>query len=214
MIIDVPDTPGLTWMERSVLALMAKGMKRSQVAVYMGVTPNYVSKLRLGANAKSGPCSTRVEPAPPVDPVPLPPPQSTRVDPVPLLPLGTPPALAHVSDSSPTPDLILISESTTPLLRKEGTGGKTPLTPNTNLGALKLPNIVFDWTDGIFGGISDAEVKRWEGAYPACDVEGEIGKAAEWLLANPKQRKKNYRRFLTNWLTRTQDRGGSSRRPR
>ena len=33
----------------------------------------------------------------------------------------------------------------------------------------------------------------------------------EWLLANPSKKKKNYRRFITNWLTRTQDKGGSKK---
>jgi len=31
----------------------------------------------------------------------------------------------------------------------------------------------------------------------------------EWLLSNPKKRKKNYRRFITNWLTRSQEKGGT-----
>ncbi|GAH01811.1 unnamed protein product, partial [marine sediment metagenome] len=36
-------------------------------------------------------------------------------------------------------------------------------------------------------------------------------KNIEWLLANPDKRKKNYRRFIVNWLTRTQDKGGSEK---
>lgn len=35
-----------------------------------------------------------------------------------------------------------------------------------------------------------------------CDVVGEIKKAELWLIANPKKRKKNYERFLINWMTR------------
>lgn len=49
----------------------------------------------------------------------------------------------------------------------------------------------------------------WAAAYPACDIEAEMRKAAEWLLANPAGRKSNYRKYLTGWLSRHQDRGGT-----
>ncbi len=80
-----------------------------------------------------------------------------------------------------------------------------------NRGKPRLPPIVYDWEQFLFEGISDHEVARWAEVYPACDIEEEIGKAAMWLKANPKNRKKNYRRFLTNWLTRQQEKGGSHR---
>ena len=57
----------------------------------------------------------------------------------------------------------------------------------------------------------------WRKAYPAVDLNIEISKAAAWLAANPKNRKSNYARFLTNWLARAQDRapaqGGSQSNP-
>lgn len=43
-------------------------------------------------------------------------------------------------------------------------------------------------------------------AYPAADVDGEIAKAHAWVLANPKNRKSNWGRFLNSWLQRAQDR--------
>jgi hypothetical protein len=33
--------------------------------------------------------------------------------------------------------------------------------------------------------------------------------ARSWLLANPSKKKSNYKKFLHNWFTRTQDNGGS-----
>jgi len=30
-----------------------------------------------------------------------------------------------------------------------------------------------------------------------------------WLLSNPEKKKKNYRRFITNWLSRSQEKGGT-----
>jgi len=46
-------------------------------------------------------------------------------------------------------------------------------------------------------------------AYPAVLVAQEVDRAKLWLEANPTKRKANVRRFLTNWMARTQERGGS-----
>jgi hypothetical protein len=51
-------------------------------------------------------------------------------------------------------------------------------------------------------------LKRWSEAYPAVDIRTTILRAAEWVVANPTKRKKNYNRFLTSWLSRSQERGG------
>lgn len=61
---------------------------------------------------------------------------------------------------------------------------------------------------GAFIGIAGDQVQRWAEAYPAIDVRSEVKRAAIWLEANPKNRKSNYQRFLTNWFSRTQDRAG------
>ena len=63
--------------------------------------------------------------------------------------------------------------------------------------------------EGVWGGIRDDEISAWSEAYPACNVLGELKKMAEWLKANPDKKKIRYRRFIVNWLSRTQDRGGS-----
>ena len=63
--------------------------------------------------------------------------------------------------------------------------------------------------EGVWGGIRDDEISAWSEAYPACNVLGELKKMAEWLKANPDKKKFRYRRFIVNWLSRTQDRGGS-----
>lgn len=46
-------------------------------------------------------------------------------------------------------------------------------------------------------------------AYPAVMVGQEIDRAKLWLDANPTKRKTNVRKFLTNWMSRTQEKGGS-----
>jgi len=60
--------------------------------------------------------------------------------------------------------------------------------------------------------ISALDMESWAKAYPACDINTELAKAGEWIIANPaKGKKSNYRRFIVNWLSRSQDRGGTDR---
>ena len=54
--------------------------------------------------------------------------------------------------------------------------------------------------------INQELLETWKLAYPALDVEREIRKAHAWILANPKNRKSNWHRFLVNWLSKAQDR--------
>ncbi len=64
--------------------------------------------------------------------------------------------------------------------------------------------------DGGWTGITDKDRSDWGEAYPAVNVGQEMAKAHQWLLARPaKQRKKRWRAFLTGWLSRTQENGGS-----
>ena len=47
---------------------------------------------------------------------------------------------------------------------------------------------------------------QWLEAYPAIQVGTELEKAAAWVMANPTKRKKNWRRFLNNWMMTAQER--------
>lgn len=50
------------------------------------------------------------------------------------------------------------------------------------------------------------EVKEhWGDAFPAVNIQQEIYKAQVWANANPKNTKKNWHRFLVNWLTKAQE---------
>ena len=66
--------------------------------------------------------------------------------------------------------------------------------------------INFDYKLGQWDGIEVKDARGWELAYPALDIETELFKAAEWVKANPANRKSNWRRFLTNWFSRAQER--------
>lgn len=70
----------------------------------------------------------------------------------------------------------------------------------------KTPAIDFDFSTGDFLNIVERHLQIWAKAYPAVDISTELQRMAAWLIANPKNRKSNYARFITNWLTRAQDR--------
>lgn len=65
--------------------------------------------------------------------------------------------------------------------------------------------VAFDAATGHFQ-IPELLMTQWRGAYPALSLDVELSKASAWLIANPKNAKSNYGRFLTNWLTKAQDR--------
>lgn len=66
--------------------------------------------------------------------------------------------------------------------------------------------IQFDYSLGQWNGISEDDASAWGSAYPALDIDSELFRAAEWAKANPANRKNNWRRFLTNWFSRAQER--------
>ncbi len=75
----------------------------------------------------------------------------------------------------------------------------------------KTPTIDFDFSTGDFSNITERHLQIWAKAYPAVDISMELQRMAAWLIANPKNRKSNYARFITNWLLRDQERGGRFR---
>lgn len=72
------------------------------------------------------------------------------------------------------------------------------------LGASTDNKVVFDAASGKFE-IPELLSSQWAEAYPAVNLDVELSKASAWLIANPKNAKSNYARFLTNWLTKAQD---------
>ena len=75
----------------------------------------------------------------------------------------------------------------------------------------KEEKIFFDFTLKKFLHIKEEDIKIWNEAYPKCDINSEIKKMAAWLVADPKRKKTNYKRFINGWLSRTQDRGGTKK---
>lgn len=63
--------------------------------------------------------------------------------------------------------------------------------------------------------ITESLVAEYESDFPAIDVRQELRNAVAWVKANPKKKKtlSGARRFLTGWLTRSQNRGGGPSNP-
>ena len=80
---------------------------------------------------------------------------------------------------------------------------------NTNLCKNKFIDLVLN--DGSLFEVFDSDVQEWSKIYPAVDIKQELRKMKGWLDANPTRRKtrRGVRRFVNNWLSRTQDQGGT-----
>lgn len=76
-------------------------------------------------------------------------------------------------------------------------------TEQTDVGSvLNLP-----LNDGTMFGITQDQVDKWAGLYPAVDIMQELRNMQGWLDSNPKKRKTKtgILRFVNGWLSREQD---------
>ena len=64
-----------------------------------------------------------------------------------------------------------------------------------------------EFVNGQFIGISPAQREAWGAAYGSVDIEGELKRAAAWIVSNPHLAPKSQLgRFLNTWFAKTQDR--------
>lgn len=72
--------------------------------------------------------------------------------------------------------------------------------------------ITFPLNTGEEYPITEGSISKWEQLYPAVDIRQELRKMRGWLDSNPTKRKTRggVARFVTGWLSREQDRGGSA----
>lgn len=59
--------------------------------------------------------------------------------------------------------------------------------------------------------VYQSDIAKWAELYPAVDIIQELKKMVGWLDSNPKKRKtkRGINRFINNWLSNAQDKGGS-----
>lgn len=78
-----------------------------------------------------------------------------------------------------------------------------------DVGGGKATRIEYDFDGRKWDGIDEEQMAFWAKIYPAVDIRQELANMAGWLDGNPNKRKKNYKRFISGWLSRVQDRGGT-----
>lgn len=83
----------------------------------------------------------------------------------------------------------------------------------TDVGSPQVVSLTLN--DGADYGITQDQVDKWAGLYPAVDIMQELRNMQGWLDSNPKKRKtKNgILRFVTGWLSRAQDKPHFDRQP-
>lgn len=86
---------------------------------------------------------------------------------------------------------------------------KPSYAPNDKINCSEQAKINYNFDLRKWENITDEDIKLWKETYPACDIEEEILRMGDWLISNPTKRKTNYRRFITNWFSRSQDKGGT-----
>ena len=95
---------------------------------------------------------------------------------------------------------------------KEGKEGENIKTSCTEPQSDSVPPVVeLPLNDGSHFDIFQGQVDEWQTLYPAVDVMQQLRNMKGWLLANPKKRKTKagVLRFVTAWLSREQDKGGT-----
>ena len=81
-------------------------------------------------------------------------------------------------------------------------------TEETNVSSVVTTQLRWSVTAG-WAGVNQELETELSAAFPACNIKLQFRQMELWLKANPqKAHKSNWRRFVTNWLTRRQDRGG------
>jgi phage replication O-like protein O len=67
---------------------------------------------------------------------------------------------------------------------------------------IKERKITFNNQIFKFENIPKEKIEKWKEAFLNCNVDIEIKKMEAWLAANPAKHKKNYEKFIVNWLGR------------
>jgi len=62
-----------------------------------------------------------------------------------------------------------------------------------------------EFANSLFQNIPETLMSKWKESCPGIDIKREIAKAEAWVISNPKLKKSNWSRFLTNWMVRAQD---------
>lgn len=67
-------------------------------------------------------------------------------------------------------------------------------------------HIKFNFKEKQWQGILEEDMAQWQVTFPTLDIDYWLERMKNWILANPRKgRKKNYARFINNWLSDEQE---------
>lgn len=76
---------------------------------------------------------------------------------------------------------------------------------------MSLDPLAYNHETGEFMGITPADRRQWQAAYPAVDIDTALAQMCIWLQTNKaKAHKKEWRRFVTTWFKKEQERSGGA----
>lgn len=98
--------------------------------------------------------------------------------------------------------------------RKDKKKDTEDMCAETERSASTPPVISLILHDNSYFDVTNDDYVKWKELYPAVDVMQELRKMAGWCDSNKTKRKtrRGVRAFITAWLAREQDKGGSSRK--
>lgn len=111
--------------------------------------------------------------------------------------------VVSIAKLTKTDDSLLYSKKE-PLVTVPSEQITAPQAPAGDLAGSKPDLVSFDGEDFQ---VDTTLITKWAKAYAPVDVEAEIARAAVWAAANPRKAKKDWRRFLVNWLADKAKRG-------
>lgn len=130
------------------------------------------------------------------------------------VPFGHSPQLAATCGEAPHTaaerGLNTIQSNTNPNPNQNSSFCAEPETVSTPPAVISMP-----LNDGSEWPIYQDKIDKWQTLYPAVDVRQELREMVGWLDSNPTKRKTKtgISRFITGWLGREQDKGGSRSAP-
>lgn len=62
-----------------------------------------------------------------------------------------------------------------------------------------------DRVSDYFNSIDQTLISTWKEAYPNIDIPTQLNKAKAWLISNPSKAKKDFSKFINNWLSRSME---------
>lgn len=104
----------------------------------------------------------------------------------------------------PNPELVRSGSDQTPSLYL-----RLSLKLNESKEINETKKIYFDFDSEVWKNIFEKDCERWKKTYPGCDLNRELLFMADWLISHPEKKKSNYKSFISRWLKRVQDRGGT-----